>query len=776
MRALAVRYHVVAENPSPQPPPAPPAADAGIGDDRRRVGAQTLAGPPLPAVAALNVASLQGALAALQTALESAAFPEAAPAAATAGPDLFPTDPALVLAALERRAAVAEADAAAAQQALERVQRSALAERLAAQARIKRHLSYRWGAVLLSVGRNPARALGLPWYLFREWRAFHDQCQPDGNAGPTSGRRHRAHRCAEHAARRLVAAALPRSLASILGVRAASRWVAVLRADGIEAVLARLDQATSGADAVIRVRALLIVASWFRAAGEHEASYRLTEAALAHERSEAVLRAVYWSAQRALRLQEACDAAIALEEMFGPFPTAEQTRLLERIKRSSASQLTVLRAIGPRQPPRIESVDRRVCYVVHNSLPYSSGGYATRSHGVALGLREAGHEVIVLSRPGFPLDISAELTADDVAASDSIDGIAYVRTLEPLRRHLDFIHYVREAADAIEARLREFRPEVVIAASNHVTALPALIAARRLGIPFVYEVRGFWEITRMSREEGFDRSHRFAAARLLEAAVAGHADHVFTLTEPMREELISRGIDRRRIDLLPNSCDPERFVPRGRDPDLAAALGIPDGVAVIGYIGTFVDYEGLEDLAAAAAALKRRGHVFRLLLVGNENASGSERGPITERILATAAKGGFTDWLLLPGRVPHEDVERYYSLIDIAPFPRKPWPVCEMVSPMKPLEALAMEKAVVVSSVRALTEMIDHGRTGLVFAKGSVDALADTLAGLIADPPRRAALGSAGRAWLCAERTWTGMGSRMAAVLAALARDATVKA
>lgn len=776
MRALAVRYHVVAEHPSPQPSPAPQAADGGAGDDRRSVGAQTIAGPPPPAVTALNIASLQGALAALQTALEVPSSPEAAPAVAAPGGDPALIDRAILLAALERRAVAAEADAAAAQQALERAQRSALAERLAAQARIKQHLSYRWGAVLLSVGRNPVRALGLPWYLFREWLAFHDRRHPDGIAGPGCGGRRRARRGAERAARRLVATALPRSLASILRVRAGSCWVAVLRADGIDAVLARLDRAIRGANPAIRVRALLIVASWFRAAGEHEASYRLTEAALAHERSEAVLRAVYWSAQRALRLQEACDAAIALEEMFGPLPTAEQTRLLEKIKRSSASQLAVLRAIGPRQPPRVESVGRRVCYVVHNSLPYSSGGYATRSHGVALGLREAGYEVIVLSRPGFPLDISAELTADGVAASDSIDGIAYVRTLEPLRRHLDFTQYVTAAADAIEARLREFRPEVVIAASNHVTALPALIAARRLGLPFLYEVRGFWEITRLSREEGFDRSHRFVAARLLEAAVAGHADHVFTLTEPMREELISRGVDRRRIELLPNSCDPERFVPRGRDADLAAGLGIPDGVPVIGYIGTFVDYEGLEDLAAAAAVLKRRGHVFRLLLVGNENASGSERGAITERILATAARAGFTDWLLLPGRVPHEDVERYYSLIDIAPFPRKPWPVCEMVSPMKPLEALAMEKAVVVSSVRALTEMIDHGRNGLVFAKGSVDALADALASLIADPARRAALGSAGRAWVCAERTWTGMGRRMAAVLAALPQGASVGA
>ena len=157
------------------------------------------------------------------------------------------------------------------------------------------------------------------------------------------------------------------------------------------------------------------------------------------------------------------------------------------------------------------------------------------------------------------------------------------------------------------------------------------------------------------------------------------------------------------------------------------------------------------------------------MLIGNENASGAEKGPITAEIERIAAEAGLSDRLIMPGRVPHEEVAAYYSLIDIAPFPRKPQPVTEMVSPMKPLEALAMEKAVVVSSVTALTEMIADEETGLVFTKGDIANLADVLDRLIGDPGLRARLGRNGRDWVVRQRTWAEMGRRARAMLDTLA-------
>ncbi|NKJ43120.1 glycosyltransferase [Novosphingobium sp. SG720] len=500
-------------------------------------------------------------------------------------------------------------------------------------------------------------------------------------------------------------------------------------------------------------------------AGAGTAELCAAEEAVGLDRGLATLAGAYAAAQRAGAFDHC--AQWMLEMRHHPDARADRAAQarIERLAQGLAGQLDLLHLITPRRARALAPVPGRVCYMLHNSLPYATGGYATRTHGLACGMAAAGCEVLAMTRPGFPYDAVAGLADGDVPEAEVIDGITYLRTPNPARIDMRYVHYIPAAARALEERYRALRPALVMAASNHLVALPALIAARRLGIPFAYEVRGFWEVTKMSREESYRATPAYQVQERLEAAIAQAADQVFTLTGPMAEELVARGVEPGKIALLPNSCDPARFTPRPRDIARAHALGIPADVQVIGYVGTFVDYEGLDDLAAACALLKAQGHAFRLLLVGSENTSGSERGPIAEAIADIAARGGFAEWLIMPGRVPHDEVESWYSLIDVCPFPRKPWPVCEMVSPMKPLEALAMEKAVVVSDVRALAEMIAHEDTGLAFAKGDVASLAQALARLIGDPALRAALGRRGRRWVEAERTWLGVGEQAVALM-----------
>ena len=145
---------------------------------------------------------------------------------------------------------------------------------------------------------------------------------------------------------------------------------------------------------------------------------------------------------------------------------------------------------------------------------------------------------------------------------------------------------------------------------------------------------------------------------------------------------------------------------------------------------------------------------FRLLLVGNENATGEGFGPISEKIDAISKKYNLGDWIIKTGRVSFDVVPDYYSLIDIAPFPRKPQPVTEIVSPMKPLEAMAMQKAVVVSSVAALAEMIENDENGLMFDKGDINALSTVLQKLIENPDLRSELGVNARSYVEENRTW----------------------
>ncbi|WP_198015317.1 glycosyltransferase [Nitratidesulfovibrio termitidis] len=501
--------------------------------------------------------------------------------------------------------------------------------------------------------------------------------------------------------------------------------------------------------------ALICIGKYYAKAEMLDAAFVLAEAAKDIHTTKAALRNFFWSAQHSGNVESACAAIHDIEKMLGARPSEVEMKRIDQLKRSVSYQLALLDSIPEPRRPAFSAQKDKICYVLHNSLPFSSGGYATRSHGIAVALQRSGVEVVVLTRPGFPLDIKPELGPTDVASKVTIDGVCYERISDPKRNGIPFYEYVEKSADAIEARLRIHEPTAVMSASNYIIALPTLIAARRVGIPFFYDVRGFWEVTRLSREKGYERSATYKVQSLMEARVANSAERVFTLTEAMRAELISRGVTAEKIDLMPNACDAERFVAQEKDKGLAARLGIPSGVPVIGYVGTFVDYEGLDDLAAACGLLKEQGCIFRLLLVGSENTSGEgQGGGISHAVSDIARQYAFSDWLILAGRVPHEEVERYYSLIDIAPFPRKPLPVCEMVSPMKPLEAFAMEKAVVVSSVRALQEMVTHEHTGLVFKKGSVQDLADSLARLVADPALRQALGSNGRKFVEHKRTW----------------------
>ena len=230
---------------------------------------------------------------------------------------------------------------------------------------------------------------------------------------------------------------------------------------------------------------------------------------------------------------------------------------------------------------------KKIGYFLHNSFPYSSGGYATRGHGLAVALRLIGYNIVCCTRPGFPIDIEGDHTGKELAQYDKIDNLDYWRIFEPLRKDNSIISYLNQAANEIKLFLLTHKIQIAIAASNHVTALPVCIAARQVGIPFIYEVRGFWEITRLSREPEIAKKRWFKEQVYNETQTAKNADALFTLTQPMREELIKRGINKTKITLLPNSCDPSRFTPRPRDLKLAQELSIPENVPVIGYIGSF---------------------------------------------------------------------------------------------------------------------------------------------------------------------------------------------
>ncbi|MFV1876118.1 glycosyltransferase family 4 protein [Nioella sp.] len=406
-------------------------------------------------------------------------------------------------------------------------------------------------------------------------------------------------------------------------------------------------------------------------------------------------------------------------------------------------------------------VPGRLMYVLHKSLPHANDGYATRSHGLAQALFLEGADLVCVTRPGFP---DQTPPGAPIAEIETVDGVAYNRLLTPARidypirptDHMTYASpdYLEAAAERIGAAIREHRPSCVVAASNHMTALPACLAAHAAGLPFVFEIRGFWEISRASRDPAYLLSTTGRQERYLETATACAAEAVLTLTAPMQKELENRGVAPGKIHIVPNGCDPGAFLPSAPDAALRNMHGLPPDVPVIGYVGSFSQYEGLDNLLRACAALRDAGTAFRLVLVGDEPPVATTARNRPERIRDMARRLGLSDWLLMPGRVPHDVASAWYSLIDIAAFPRKSQPVTELVSPLKPLEALSMEKAVIVSSVAGMQGLVDDERTGLIVKKDDVGALTDALSRLATDVRLRHRLGQAGRTWVEDQRSW----------------------
>ncbi len=517
---------------------------------------------------------------------------------------------------------------------------------------------------------------------------------------------------------------------------------------------------------------------------EPTAALGLAEAAVGLHPTPGGLRAAFWSALEA----NAYHAAGTLLDRWERLPEAlrdsdaEAAQALDALRTAPFYRLRGLSLVEPRQDLALHPTAGKVAYILSASLPHRVNGYATRSLGVARGLRAQGLDVVCITRPGFPLDDGLDLTPADVPAEQTVDGIRHRHILNSVEGAATSPYdAIRLAAEALELVLREERPAVVMAASNERTALPALIAARRLGLKFVYEVRGFWEITQANSDVAFRQRPVFKLQQALESAVAQAADQVLTLTGSMAEELVNRGVRAEAISLLPNAIDPGQFEPRqalpslrgltqdgpGQDEseqdaaprsmpasDLAGKLGLPADVPVVGYIGSILDYEGLDDLVSACALLRQRGVSLRVLVVGQEKPARDGSLPLTQALQSRARREGLGDWLVMPGAVPFDQVRTCYDLIDIAVFPRKPWPVCELVSPLKPLEALAMGKPVIASTVAPLQEMLRDEQTGLLFAKGQPSALADQVERLIADPLLRQTLGAQGADWVRGERTW----------------------
>lgn len=361
----------------------------------------------------------------------------------------------------------------------------------------------------------------------------------------------------------------------------------------------------------------------------------------------------------------------------------------------------------------------KILHVLDHSLPHYDG-YAFRSAEIIRCQRLRGLATVQVT--------SAKHVGAN-AARETVDDIDFHRTTAPggLYRYpiLDQVGVVTSLKARIAELIAAERPDVVHAHSPSLNGMAALAAARVHGIPVVYEIRSFWEDAAVDAGACREGDVRYRLTRQSETYVVKRAQHIVPICRGIADDILARGVDPQRLTVVPNGVDVSRFSAHTPyDDTLAAKYGLSKGHTV-GFAGSFFAFEGLQVLIDAAALVARDDPAFRLLLVGD----GVER----QRLEAHAGSLDVKHQIVFTGRVAHSQINAFYSVMDTLVYPRISMRLTELVTPLKPLEAMASGNLVIASDVGGHRELLRHGETGLLFRAGDPRALADTITSLLKD-------------------------------------------
>lgn len=383
----------------------------------------------------------------------------------------------------------------------------------------------------------------------------------------------------------------------------------------------------------------------------------------------------------------------------------------------------------------------RILHILDHSIPLHSG-YTFRTAAILREQRTLGWDTYHLT---------SEKQINCNVLEEEADGLHFYRTPKHvgLLSNLPVLNQVA-VMQSLAHRLREVidivKPDILHAHSPVLTALPTLRVGHDLGIPVVYEVRAFWEDAAADHGTATETSMRYRLTRAMETYAFKRADAVITICEGLRNDIVARGIPSDKVTVIPNAVDIEKFSVGGTpDEALKAQLGL-DGMRVLGFIGSFYTYEGLDLLLTALPRILDQAPDVRVLLVGG--------GPQEKALKQQARQLGIADKVVFAGRVPHSEVHRYYDLAAVLAYPRHSMRLTELVTPLKPLEAMAQGRLFVASDVGGHRELIRDGETGVLFRVESPQDLTSKVVDLLNMPERWPEMKAAGRRFVETERNW----------------------
>ena len=383
----------------------------------------------------------------------------------------------------------------------------------------------------------------------------------------------------------------------------------------------------------------------------------------------------------------------------------------------------------------------RILHILDHSIPLHSG-YTFRTLSILKEQRTLGWKTFHLT---------GQKQGPCSALEEDIDGWHFYRTPITLKYVtklpvLNQVSVINNLTRRLNEVVKIVKPDILHAHSPALNALPALRVARSLNIPIVYEVRAFWEDAAVDHGTSKEWGVRYRLTRALESYALKRVDAVTTICEGLRNDILGRGILPKKVTVIPNAVNIENFnIGEEADLQLAEDLGLNNKI-LLGFIGSFYAYEGLNILLQALPKMLAQNQDIRILLVGG--------GPQESKLKTLAIQLGIENKVVFTGRVPHDQVQRYYNLIDILVYPRLKMRLTDLVTPLKPLEAMAQGKLLMASDVGGHLELIQDKKTGVIFKSDNPDALVTEALDLLSRHDRWPALRAAARNYVETERNW----------------------
>ena len=394
----------------------------------------------------------------------------------------------------------------------------------------------------------------------------------------------------------------------------------------------------------------------------------------------------------------------------------------------------------------------KVLNVLDISIPLIIG-YTTRARYIVNNLKKLSFDPLVITSLRQPEDSNCEIKGFDLPEG-RYDEIPYYRSIDfasGIGRIISRIPFLRELleinsfAKNIDILIKRIKPELLHAHSPILVGYAAYIAARKHNLPVVYEVRAFWEDAAVDQGKVKQWAFRYRMTRLLETMLFKKADAITVICDGLKRDIIDRGVSEEKIFVVPNGVDTERFVPIKKDEALSNELSLK-GKTVVGFIGTLFNFEGIDLLIEGMNLLKDQQDIV-CIIVGY--------GQSEEKVKSLIKKYSLENKVKFLGKIPNEVIESYYSIIDIFIYPRLSFRITELVTPLKPLEAMAMEKTVIASDVGGLRELINDGEDGLTFRAGNVHDLVEKLLYVYNNKTLAGNLGRTARGNMIKNRNWS---------------------